>query len=100
MRNVVPIRRPESELFHSYRNMPPAREIDSRIGLAMVVLLLLSASASVFGLMFLGMLGITTIAAVGIGSTIHFKFPYRVPSCIPSPESIEPAQQGAIPKAA
>jgi hypothetical protein len=100
MLNVVPMRRPESELFHSYRNMPPARELDSRIGLAMVMLLLLTASVSVFGLMFLGMLGVTTIAAAGIGSTIHFKFPYQVPSCIPSQESEAPANKGVILKAA
>ena len=100
MKNVVPMRRPKSELFRSYRNMPKAREFDSLLGLALVMVLFLSASASVFGQMFLGLLGVTTVLAAGIGSTIHFKFPYRVQSCIPSPESNAPSNQDAIPKAA
>lgn len=100
MKNVVPMRRPESELFRSYRNMPKAREFDSHLGLALVMLLFLSASVSVFGQMFLGLLGVTTVLAAGIGSTIHFKFPYRVQSCIPSQESAKPLNQGTIQKAA
>lgn len=100
MRKVVPIRRPDSELFRSYRNMPPSKELSFRLGLAIIVVLFLSAFASVFGVMFLGIFGTTTVAAAGIGSTIHFKFPYQVQSCVPSREPPSSANANVVPKAA
>lgn len=100
MRNVVPIRRPDSELFRSYRNTPPSRELSFRLGFVVIVVLFLSAFVSVFGAMFLGLFGATTISAVGIGSTIHFRFPYQVQSCVPLSEPLGTSRANVVPKAA
>jgi hypothetical protein len=98
MKNVVPMRRPNSSL-HSYDHLGFIRELNLPIGVTLSVLAWM-VFAIYYGVFILGVFVVILIGGIGIGSFKHYRRPSPMLSFVPSRESRIPEVHQQIRRAA